>query len=98
MIAGWSSWRFLSSSWALGPKATPAAIIPNMAIKNSDVIAQAMVRLHLRKACTLPRKARRANAIFISLHYNDEAVARAFAVGPRYILIPVGTPPLVTLV
>jgi len=62
-----------------------------MAIKNSDVIAQAMVRLHLRRACTLPRKARRAN-------YNDEAVARALAIGPGFILIPVWTPPLVTLV
>jgi hypothetical protein len=67
MIAGWSSWRFLLPSRRLllgaGPESQACRNIPNMTIKNSDVIAQAVVRLHLRKACTLPRKARRANAI-----------------------------------
>jgi hypothetical protein len=47
----------------LGRKATPAAIIPNMAIRNSDVIVQAMVRLPLHNAWTVPPKARRANAV-----------------------------------
>jgi hypothetical protein len=47
----------------LGRKTTPAATIPNMAIRNSDVIAQAMVRLPLHKAWTVPPKARRANAV-----------------------------------
>jgi hypothetical protein len=44
----------------LGRKTIPAAIIPNMAIRNSDVIVQAMVRLPLHKAWMLPPKARRA--------------------------------------
>jgi hypothetical protein len=34
-----------------------------MAIRNSDVIVQAMVRLHLHKQWTVPPKARRANAV-----------------------------------
>jgi hypothetical protein len=34
-----------------------------MAIRNSDVIAQAMERLPLHKAWTVPPKARRANAV-----------------------------------
>jgi hypothetical protein len=50
-------------SLVLGRKTTPAATIPNMAIRNSDVIAQAMVRLPLHKAWTVPPKARRANAV-----------------------------------
>jgi hypothetical protein len=43
-----------------GRKATPAAMIPNMAIRNSDVIVQAMERLPLHKASMISPKARRA--------------------------------------
>jgi hypothetical protein len=53
--------------FSLGPgrKANPAAIIPNMAIRNSDVIVQAMVRLLLHNAWTAPPKAQRANAVVV---------------------------------
>jgi hypothetical protein len=50
-------------SLVVGRKTTAAATTPNMAIRNSDVIAQAMVRLPLYKAWTVPPKARRANAV-----------------------------------
>jgi hypothetical protein len=37
-------------------KTTTAVAIPNMAIRNVDVIAQAIVRLPLHKAWTIPRR------------------------------------------
>jgi hypothetical protein len=45
---------------ALGRKTIPAAIIPKMAIRNSDVIVQAMLRLPLHKASMVAPKTRRA--------------------------------------
>jgi hypothetical protein len=47
-----------------GHRAIPAATaIPNIANRNSEVIAQAMVRLLLHKEWTVPPLARRANAV-----------------------------------
>jgi hypothetical protein len=61
--AGVSCRRADGFSSVLGRKTTAAATTPNMAIRNSDVIAQAMGRLPLYKAWTVPPKARRANAV-----------------------------------
>jgi hypothetical protein len=47
----------------LGGKAIPTAIIANMAIRNIDVIAQAMERLPLHKTWTVPPEAPRANVV-----------------------------------
>jgi hypothetical protein len=47
----------------LGRKTIAAVTIPNMAIRNIDVIAQAIVRLPLHKAWTIPPKGQRANAV-----------------------------------
>jgi hypothetical protein len=58
-----------------GRRATAAAAIPNMAIKNTDVIVQAMVRLPLQTTWTLALKAGHANAV---------AASRRKPTGDRY--------------
>jgi hypothetical protein len=47
-----------------------------MAIRNGDVIAQAMVRLLMQNACTVPPKVRRANAILWGVQLTSRAVLR----------------------